>query len=26
VQRRAERPFPHLCSKCMRKEIKKTVR
>ena len=26
VQRRAERPFPHLCSKCMRTEIKKMVR
>jgi len=26
TQRRAERPMPHLCSKCMRKEMKKMVR
>lgn len=26
VQRRAERPLPHLCSKCMREEMKKMIR
>lgn len=26
VQRRAERPFPHLCSRCMREEMKKIIR
>jgi len=26
VQRRAERPLPHLCPKCMREEMKKMIR
>jgi len=26
TQRRSERPMPHLCSRCMREEIKKTLR
>lgn len=26
VQRRAERPLPHLCPSCMREEIKKMIR
>jgi large subunit ribosomal protein L34e len=26
VQRRPERPLPHLCPKCMREEMKKRIR